>query len=96
MVRRRGFKILWLRYIEPPKTHFQGGDSEYYGFVTLTYWYPWLGRGGSKYYGCDISNTHTHTPQKKNTSRVEIQNTMVVSSDVPIVADYRLSIVFSL
>jgi hypothetical protein len=36
MVRRREFKILWLRYIEPPKTHFQGGDLECYGCETLT------------------------------------------------------------
>ena len=57
MVKRRGFKILWLRYIEEKKTqtHFQGGDSEYYGCETLTYWFPWLGGGGSKYYGRDIS-----------------------------------------
>jgi hypothetical protein len=37
-------------FLTPP-THFQGGDSEYYGCETLTYcMFPWLGEGGSKYY----------------------------------------------
>jgi hypothetical protein len=57
MVRRRGFKILWLRNIEPTShIHFKGGDSEYYGCETLTpSGFPWL-RGGGSRYGCDISN----------------------------------------
>jgi hypothetical protein len=37
------------------RTIFQGGDSEYFGCETLTYWFPWLGGRGSKY-GCDILN----------------------------------------
>jgi hypothetical protein len=56
----RGFKILWMQYIEKKKkknpNNFKGGDSEEYSFKTMTYWFPWLGGGGSKYYGCDISN----------------------------------------
>ena len=40
----------------PPHQIFQDGDSEYYSCETWTYWFPWLGEGGSKYYDCDISN----------------------------------------
>ena len=73
MIRRRGFKMLWLRYIEPPQTHFQGGDSEYYGCKKLTYWFPWVGGGDSKYYGCDRSN-----PPPQTIFRLRICNNMVL------------------
>jgi hypothetical protein len=50
MVRRRGFKILWLRLTNPKKNIFRLRIQN-----TLTYWYPWLEGRGSKYYGYDIS-----------------------------------------
>jgi hypothetical protein len=80
MVRGKGFKILWLLYIDPhPPTHppqknphFQGGDSEYYGCERLINWFPWLGEWGSNYYGCNISNS------PNNIFRVGILNIMVL------------------
>jgi hypothetical protein len=49
-VRRRGFKILWPRYIEPSSPiHLKGGNLENFGCEKFTYWFPWLRGGGSKY-----------------------------------------------
>jgi hypothetical protein len=75
MVKRKRFKILWLQNIEPlSRKHFKGKDSKYYGGETLTsFWFSWLGGGGSKYYGCDISK-----PSPLYILRVGIQSILVV------------------